>query len=118
MAGVEEKSLVPLGEARLGRIGLDEWLPPLTGKSLILFHTIGPLADILFAGSDCRLQYHVGSLLLTNSLGIPPASAKVSACRTTGRRMLDDGASRGPNWLPRWHWDRECQTLRTSRGGW
>jgi uncharacterized protein YbjT (DUF2867 family) len=23
---VEEKSLVPLGEARLGRIGLDEWL--------------------------------------------------------------------------------------------
>src|ERR1700724_1470084 len=25
---VEERSLVPLGEARLGRIGLDEWLPP------------------------------------------------------------------------------------------
>jgi len=24
---VEERSLVPLGEARLGRIGLDEWLP-------------------------------------------------------------------------------------------
>jgi uncharacterized protein YbjT (DUF2867 family) len=23
---VEERSLVPLGEARLGRIGLDEWL--------------------------------------------------------------------------------------------
>ena len=23
---VEEQSLVPLGEARLGRIGLDEWL--------------------------------------------------------------------------------------------
>src|SRR5205085_5329533 len=25
---VEERSLVPLGEARLGRIGLDEWLRP------------------------------------------------------------------------------------------
>jgi uncharacterized protein YbjT (DUF2867 family) len=25
-ARVEERSLVPLGEARLGRIGLDEWL--------------------------------------------------------------------------------------------
>jgi hypothetical protein len=23
---IEERSLVPLGEARLGRIGLDEWL--------------------------------------------------------------------------------------------
>jgi hypothetical protein len=26
VTGVEEFSLVPLGEARLGRIGLDEWL--------------------------------------------------------------------------------------------
>ena len=25
-AGLEERSLVPLGEPRLGRIGLDEWL--------------------------------------------------------------------------------------------
>jgi hypothetical protein len=25
-ARVEERSLVPLGDARLGRIGLDEWL--------------------------------------------------------------------------------------------
>jgi uncharacterized protein YbjT (DUF2867 family) len=31
---VEERSLVPLGEARLGRIGLDEWLRPLTSESL------------------------------------------------------------------------------------
>jgi hypothetical protein len=29
---VEERSVVPLGEARLGRIGFDEWL---TGSSLI-----------------------------------------------------------------------------------
>ena len=32
---VEERSLVPLGEARLGRIGLGRMAPPLTGKSLI-----------------------------------------------------------------------------------
>jgi uncharacterized protein YbjT (DUF2867 family) len=32
---VEEHSLVPLGEARLGRIGLDEWLRRFTDKSLI-----------------------------------------------------------------------------------
>ena len=31
---VEERSLVPLGEARLGRIGLDEWLRSLTGESV------------------------------------------------------------------------------------
>ena len=33
---VEERSLVPLGEARLGRIGSRRMAPPLTGKSLIL----------------------------------------------------------------------------------
>ena len=32
---VDDRSLVPLGQARLGRIGLDEWTPPLTGESLI-----------------------------------------------------------------------------------
>lgn len=31
---VEERSLVPLGEAHLGRIGLDEWLRSLTGEGL------------------------------------------------------------------------------------
>jgi len=30
---VEERSLVPLGEARLGRIGLDEWLRPSRTKT-------------------------------------------------------------------------------------
>src|SRR3979411_1433991 len=30
---VEERSLVPLGEARLGRIGLDEWLPRSPAKT-------------------------------------------------------------------------------------
>jgi uncharacterized protein YbjT (DUF2867 family) len=30
---VEERSLVPLGEARLGRIGLDEWLRPSKAKA-------------------------------------------------------------------------------------
>ena len=29
---VEERSLVPLGEARLGRIGLDEWLRSKGGQ--------------------------------------------------------------------------------------
>ena len=33
---VEERSLVPLGEARLGRTGLDEWLRRSQTKSLIL----------------------------------------------------------------------------------
>jgi hypothetical protein len=32
---VEERSLVPLGEARLGRIGFDEWLRRSQGTSLI-----------------------------------------------------------------------------------
>ena len=32
---VEERSLVPLDEARLGRIGFDEWLRRLTRSSLI-----------------------------------------------------------------------------------
>jgi hypothetical protein len=32
---VEERSLVPLGEACIGRIGLDEWFRRSEGKSLI-----------------------------------------------------------------------------------
>jgi uncharacterized protein YbjT (DUF2867 family) len=31
---IDERSLVPLGEARLGSIGLDDWLRSLTGESL------------------------------------------------------------------------------------
>ena len=36
---VEERSLVPLGEARLGRIGFDEWLRRSQAAAIIEYRT-------------------------------------------------------------------------------